>query len=98
MCALFLQPRAQMPSRSFEKTIAAAPEKSPARACSRLSRQRTRGHAVIEGALLLPVLIFLFVGVFDMGFYLYAMIGVENAARVAVEYTAASSYTASDSN
>jgi hypothetical protein len=32
-----------------------------------------------------------------MGFYSYAMIGVENAARVAVEYTATSSFTASDS-
>jgi hypothetical protein len=51
----------------------------------------------MEAVLLLPGLVFLFVGVFDMGFYLYAMIGVENAARVAVEYTATSSYTASDS-
>jgi Flp pilus assembly protein TadG len=57
-----------------------------------------RGHAVIEAALLLPVLVFLFVGAFDMGFYVYAMIGVENAARVAAEYTATSPYTASDSS
>jgi hypothetical protein len=64
----------------------------------RSKQNRVRGHAVFEAALLLPCLVFLFIGVFDMGFYLYAMIGVENAARVAVEYTAASSYTASDSS
>jgi Flp pilus assembly protein TadG len=56
-----------------------------------------KGHAVMEAALLAPWLIFLFVGAFDMGFYCYAMISVENAARVAAEYTATSSYTASDS-
>lgn len=72
------------------------------RSCQRLSSERaksdrTRGHAVIEAALLLPCLVFLFVGAFDMGCYCYAMIGVENAARVAAEYTATSSYTASDS-
>jgi Flp pilus assembly protein TadG len=60
-------------------------------------RNRTRGHAVLEAALLLPCLVFLFIGAFDMGFYSYALIGVENASRVAVEYTATSSYTASDS-
>jgi Flp pilus assembly protein TadG len=57
-----------------------------------------KGHAVIEAALLLPSLIFLFVGAFDMGFYCYALIGLENATRVAAEYTATSSYTASDSS
>jgi Flp pilus assembly protein TadG len=51
----------------------------------------------MEAALLLPMLVFLFVGAFDMGFYCYALIGVENATRVAVEYTAASTFTASDS-
>jgi TadE-like protein len=55
-----------------------------------------KGHAVIEAALILPCLVFLFVGAFDMGFYCYALIGVENAARIAAQYTATSSYTASD--
>jgi Flp pilus assembly protein TadG len=64
----------------------------------RFPKKPTKGHAVIEAALLLPLLVFLFVGAFDMGFYCYAMIGVENAVRVAVEYTATSSYTASDSS
>jgi Flp pilus assembly protein TadG len=57
-----------------------------------------RGHAVIEAALLLPCIVFLFVGAFDMGFYSYSLIGVENAVRVAVEYTATSTYTATDSS
>jgi Flp pilus assembly protein TadG len=55
-----------------------------------------KGHAVIEAALLMPLLVFLFVGTFDMGFYLYDLINVENAARVAVEYTATSTFTQSD--
>jgi Flp pilus assembly protein TadG len=60
-------------------------------------KNRMRGHAVIEAALVMPCLVFLFVGTFDMGFYCYDLITVENAARVAVEYTATSSFTASDS-
>jgi Flp pilus assembly protein TadG len=60
-------------------------------------RNRRRGHAVIEAGLLLPILVFLFIGAFDVGFYSYALIGVEDASRVAVEYTATSSYTSSDS-
>jgi Flp pilus assembly protein TadG len=55
-----------------------------------------RGNAIIEFSLLAPWVLFLFVGVFDMGFYTTAMIGVENAARVAAEYTSQSTLTASD--
>ncbi len=46
-----------------------------------------RGSAVVEVSLLAPWILFLFVGVFDMGMYTYSMMGVENAARVAAEYT-----------
>ena len=45
----------------------------------------------------MPWLIFLFVGVFDMGFYCYDLINVENAVRIAAQYTATSIYTAGDS-
>jgi len=48
------------------------------------------GHAVVEIALLAPWIFFLFVGVFDMGFYSYAIICTENAARAAAIQTAAS--------
>jgi Flp pilus assembly protein TadG len=50
----------------------------------------------MEAALVMPWLVFLFVGTFDMGFYCYDLISVENAARIAVEYTATSSFTANN--
>ncbi|HLK49286.1 MAG TPA: TadE/TadG family type IV pilus assembly protein [Bryobacteraceae bacterium] len=56
-----------------------------------------RGSATIEISLLAPWLLFLFVGMFDMGIYTYTMIGVENAARVAAEYTSQNPNVASDS-
>jgi Flp pilus assembly protein TadG len=59
---------------------------------------RRRGSAVIEISLLAPWILFLFVGAFDMGFYTYCMVGVENAARVAAEYTSQSSTVAADSS
>ncbi|MBK5294215.1 MAG: pilus assembly protein [Acidobacteriia bacterium] len=46
-----------------------------------------RGHAVIEVALMAPWIFFLFMGVFDFGFYAYAMVSVTNAARSAALYT-----------
>jgi Flp pilus assembly protein TadG len=57
---------------------------------------RTRGNCIIEFALLLPWVIFLFVGVLDYGFYAYALIATQNAARVAALYTSTSSTTAAD--
>ena len=56
------------------------------------------GHAVIEMALLAPFIFFLFAGAFDMGYYVYAAVAVENAARVATLHVAASSDIASDAN
>ena len=53
----------------------------------RARQKRVRGSAVIEMALLSPWFLFLFIGVVDMGFYSYQLISVENAARVAAEYT-----------
>jgi Flp pilus assembly protein TadG len=52
-------------------------------------KRREGGHAVVEIALLAPWIFFLFVGVFDMGFYSYAIICTENAARAAAIQTAA---------
>jgi len=62
------------------------------------NKNRVKGHAILEAALLLPWLIFLFVGAFDLGFYSYSLICAENAVRVAVEYTATSGFTADDSS
>ena len=60
-------------------------------------RSRERGHAVIELSLMAPWLFFLMVGTLDFGFYSYAMIATENAARVAVVQTARDSLTVANS-
>lgn len=59
-------------------------------------RADERGNAVIEFSLLLPWLFMLFTAVFDFGFYAYALISVQNAARVAVLHGAANSMVAGD--
>ncbi|PWU09694.1 MAG: hypothetical protein C5B51_05870 [Terriglobia bacterium] len=66
---------------------------------SRILRRSRResGTSVIELSLMFPWIFFLFVGAFDMGFYTYSLISVENAARVAAEYTSKSSTVAADS-
>ena len=65
--------------------------------CCKPDKKRD-GHAVIELALLAPFIFFLFAGTLDMGFYLYAGIAVENAARVGALHIAASTDVASDAN
>ena len=60
-------------------------------------RSKRNGHAVLEFAFFLPYLLFIFVGGFDWGFYSWALLTTENAARVAVLYTSSSSTTAADS-
>ncbi len=64
---------------------------------SRRRRARQGGHAILEVSLIAPWLLFLFSGVFDMGFYEYCLICTENAARVAALYTSSGSGYASDS-
>jgi len=64
---------------------------------ARVPSRRERGHAVLEATLLLPWLLLVFVGVFDLGFYNYSLIAAENAARVAVWYTSQNTATATDS-
>ena len=51
---------------------------------------------MLEVALLLPWVLFVFVGAFDLGFYNYALISTQNAARVAAWYTSQTKTTASD--
>ena len=51
-------------------------------------QKRTRGGSIIEFALLLPWILFLFVGAFDWGFYAHALISTEDATRVATLYAA----------
>jgi Flp pilus assembly protein TadG len=60
------------------------------------NRKSRRGNAVIEVALMAPWIFFLFVGVLDLGFYAYAFISTENAARAAVLLTSKSVIAATD--
>jgi hypothetical protein len=60
------------------------------------TKKASAGNSIIEFSLLLPWFLFLFTGVFDFGFYAYALIAVENAARVAVLHSAANAATAGD--
>src|ERR1700732_5246529 len=60
-------------------------------------RCRERGHAVIEISLMAPWIFFLFMGTLYFGFYAYAIIAVQSAARVAVMQTSQNSTTAANS-
>src|SRR5947209_8719101 len=63
----------------------------------RRSRSRRRGGAMMEMALLMPWVFFLFIGVLDWGFYSYSLISMQAAIRTAVLYTASGTATAADS-
>ncbi len=54
-------------------------------------KNRRRGSAIVEAALMMPWIVFLFVGVLDFGFYSYAAICTQNAARAAAIATSANS-------
>src|SRR5712691_6473405 len=56
-----------------------------------------RGSSMVEFCLMAPWILFLFMGTFDFGFYAYAIICTENAARVAAGVTSANSSSAGDS-
>lgn len=58
--------------------------------------QARGGHAVVEIALMAPWIFFLFIGVLDFGFYSYAAIATQNAARIGAMYTSSSSTLAAD--
>lgn len=47
---------------------------------------------MVEATLTIPLLLFLFLGATNFGFYIYAFISVTNAARVAARYTANPSF------
>ena len=65
------------------------------RAITKQTKSRS-GNAIIEFTLLAPWFVFLFVGAMDMGFYCYALISVQGAARVAALYTSGTTATATD--
>jgi hypothetical protein len=53
-----------------------------------------RGHAAVEIALLSPWILLLFLAIFNFGFFSYAAITTQNAARVAALATSAGSTSA----
>ena len=52
---------------------------------------------MLETALLMPWILFLFAGTFDMGMYGYALISTQNATRVAATFTSSQNGRANDS-
>jgi len=61
-------------------------------------RRKRQGSAIVEVTLMMPWLAFLFVGILDFGFYSYAAICTQNAARAAAIATASSSSAQTFSN
>jgi Flp pilus assembly protein TadG len=62
-----------------------------------LQKNNRKGTAMIEVSLMLPLIAFLFMGAFDMGYYAFALISLQDATRVAALYTSTNSTTAADS-
>jgi Flp pilus assembly protein TadG len=60
------------------------------------SPRRDRGNSIIEFAMFMPWLIFIFVGALDWGFYAYSLIATEAAARTGALYTSTGSSTVTD--
>ena len=58
--------------------------------------RRRSGNSIIELTFMMPWLLFLFVGVFDVGFYCYALIATQNAARAVAVHNSISKTAASD--
>lgn len=56
------------------------------------------GTSAIEFALLAPVLVFLVIGVIEVGRYMYLSILASHAARAGVQYASQSTETAADAN
>ena len=61
-----------------------------------MQRKRTRGGAMLELVMFAPWIFVLFIGALDFGFYSYALISVENAARVAALQTSTGAGAAAD--
>jgi Flp pilus assembly protein TadG len=61
------------------------------------TRHSQHGGAMLELALLAPWIFFLFAGALDCGYFCYALISVENAARVAALYASTDTSTGANS-
>jgi Flp pilus assembly protein TadG len=61
-------------------------------------RRKRSGSSAVEFALLVPWFVFLFVGVLDLGFYDYALVTAQSAARTAALFTSSSSSASTQSD
>jgi Flp pilus assembly protein TadG len=61
--------------------------------CTRIASPRRRGAAIIEFAIVLPVLVTIVLGCVDFGRFAYTEIDVTNAARVGAEFASLHPYT-----
>jgi hypothetical protein len=59
----------------------------------RKTKTGERGQAIVEVTLMAPWIFFLFIGITDLGFYAYAAICTQNAARAAAVRTAADGFS-----
>jgi Flp pilus assembly protein TadG len=60
-------------------------------------RTSEKGSSSIEFALIVPWFVFLFIGILDLGFYNYALITAQSAARTAVLFTSSSTSASTQS-
>jgi Flp pilus assembly protein TadG len=62
-----------------------------------IMRTRESGSSAVEFAFLVPWFVFLFVGILDTGYYMYALISAQSAARTAVLFTSSSTSASTQS-
>lgn len=67
------------------------------RSAARRVSKDDRASAAVEFAIVTPLLVYLLIGLVDVGRYMYYGIVAEHAARSAVQYGAQTVYTAKDS-
>jgi len=61
-----------------------------------MASRREQGSSLVEFGFLLPWCVFLFIGILDFGFFAYALIATQGAARVGAIYASGSTSTALD--
>jgi Flp pilus assembly protein TadG len=55
-----------------------------------------KGSSIVEFAFIIPWFLFLFCGVIDLGFFNYALVTAQSAARTAALYTSSNTSTVAD--
>jgi Flp pilus assembly protein TadG len=61
-----------------------------------MNREARKGSSMVEMAILMPWFVFIFVGVLDLGFYNYALVTAQSAARTAALYTSTGAAASTD--